>query len=143
MDLLAPIRSPVRRGLRNGMSPVSMLRHAVTGQGELRVKGVTVQSADPQLTWRLARTIWQWGEYDVPGYVVEPGWRVIDIGANVGMFAMLAAIRGAKLVCYEPNPAAARALRHNTARWDVEVHEAAVVGEGSETVKMFIHPERD
>ena len=83
------------------------------------------------------------GEYDFPGFVPQDGWRVVDIGANVGIYAMLAASRGAKLVCYEPTPAAFERLRHNTAKWNVECHRLAVVGDERDTVPLYIHSMRD
>lgn len=67
----------------------------------------------------------------------------MDIGANVGIYAMLAASRGARLVCYEPHPASFEKLRLNTAKWNIENHQAAVVGVPRDTVGLFVHVERD
>jgi FkbM family methyltransferase len=41
------------------------------------------------------------------------GERVVDAGAHIGYFTLLAAARGAEVVAIEPNPATFRALRQN------------------------------
>lgn len=38
-------------------------------------------------------------------YMPQPGWTVVDLGANVGVFTVLAARRGATVYSFEPNPA--------------------------------------
>ncbi|WP_374990259.1 FkbM family methyltransferase [Brevibacterium sediminis] len=69
------------------------------------------------------------GEYDFTGYVVQPGWRVIDIGANVGIFTLLCSQRGGRIVSYEPSPSSVDKLReHSVGRW-IDVIHAAVVPE--------------
>lgn len=50
------------------------------------------------------------GIYPVP---VERSSTVIDIGAHIGTFSLLAASRGARVLSYEPFPPNYRALRHN------------------------------
>jgi FkbM family methyltransferase len=57
---------------------------------------------------------------------VEQGDLVFDIGAHAGVFAALAARRGARVVAVEPDPAIATFLRSNTAHLDVTVVQAAV-----------------
>jgi FkbM family methyltransferase len=72
------------------------------------------------------------GEYDIPG--LEFGDRapvILDIGANVGSFALWAARRwdGAFIHCYEPHPVNAKMLRANLGMIElgkVIVHEVAV-----------------
>src|SRR6266550_4264906 len=39
-----------------------------------------------------------------PEFRVEPGWCVVDVGANAGFFSILQASRGATVVAIEPNP---------------------------------------
>lgn len=55
------------------------------------------------------------GCYDVPGLTLSAGARVLDIGANVGAFAVWAAARwpGCEIHCYEPHPENAKLLRQN------------------------------
>lgn len=110
---------------------------------DIRFCGAIVHQSPNQATYRLIEDIWMRGEYDLPGVVPEPGWRVIDIGANVGIFAMLAASRGASVTAYEPAPMAFGRLRANTAPWNVDCHHAAVVGAPQATVRLYLHPARD
>lgn len=55
------------------------------------------------------------GEYDVPGLEFSEPPHILDIGANVGGFAVWASRRwpGARVDCYEPNPKALEYLRRN------------------------------
>ena len=50
-------------------------------------------------------------------FVPKRGWTVVDVGANIGAFALLQASRGARVVAFEPNPDCfrrlARAARSN------------------------------
>lgn len=79
------------------------------------------------------REVWQNDDYKLTPPDVR-GKHVLDIGANVGAFSVLAARMGAKSVhAYEPHPANAAALRLNVERnrVAVDVVEAAVVGAGA------------
>lgn len=127
--------------VRNGMSPVSLVRRKVLGDWRLRFRGVDVATDDLPSAWDVAMPVWG-GEYDEPGYVPARGETVVDIGGNIGLFAMLAASRGAKVTSYEPHPRSFEFLRRNTDRWGVECHQAAVVGEARESVRLFVHPQR-
>jgi FkbM family methyltransferase len=84
------------------------------------------------------RSVWS-GEYDFRGFVARPGWRVVDIGANIGAFSMLAAARGAHVVAYEPHPDTFRDLAANMARWEAECHQAAVTRDAEGELPLFIH----
>jgi FkbM family methyltransferase len=129
------------RSMRNGLSPVSIVRHRLANDQTLRFRGVTVSTDDPPSAWDLAFPIWS-GEYDEPGFVPRRGWNVVDIGANIGFFSMLAGSRGARVTAYEPHPESFRHLQRNTGKWAVDCRQAAVVGDGSESVRLYVHPER-
>jgi hypothetical protein len=103
------------RMLRAGVDPLALPRKKLTGQHVIRLRGVAVTSPHPALTYKFAKMIWG-GEYDFPGFVPRPGWKVVDIGANVGLFAMLAGSRGAHVAACEPHPELANYLARNTAR---------------------------
>jgi FkbM family methyltransferase len=49
----------------------------------------------------------------VPGFTPGPGDIVLDVGANVGLFTLRQAFRGAHVYAFEPNPDAFRRLRTN------------------------------
>ena len=45
---------------------------------------------------------------------IGQGWNVVDIGANIGLFVVYAALNGAaKVLCFEPNPTAFDLLKRN------------------------------
>lgn len=53
---------------------------------------------------------------------LKPGWTMLDIGAHVGYFSVLAARRGNKVIAVEANPAAVELLRRNAERNGVAEH---------------------
>lgn len=82
------------------------------------------------------------GAYDIPGLELEPGEVVLDLGANVGSFAMWASKRWplCRIHCYEPDPKNADSLRANVdgkIAPPVHVHECAVVG--PEATRVMLH----
>lgn len=56
------------------------------------------------------------GEYDIP---LEGQFRILDLGANCGAFALWAHHRwpGSKIQCYEPHPETLKILEANVARY--------------------------
>jgi FkbM family methyltransferase len=75
---------------------------------------------------------------------VGAGDLVLDVGLNIGAFAYRAAQRGARVVGYEPEPDNARLARVNTAGLNVEVREAAVVGDDQDdVVTLYLNPGRN
>lgn len=70
--------------------------------------------------------------YERYGFVVEPGWTVIDIGAGIGEYAIsVAPATGGRVLAFEPFPASFALLKHNVARnraVNIEVFEVAVTG---------------
>lgn len=127
------------RLVRRGVSPLSIIRPKLTRNVGLRFNGVDVRAPDLAVTRDTAWTIWGDGEYEIPGFVPQPGWRVIDIGANVGVYSMLAASRGATVTSYEPHPALFAALQANTAKWGVDCRHAAVVGDANGPLDLFVN----
>ena len=52
------------------------------------------------------------GAYDqVEDFTPRRGWTVIDAGANVGIYSLQQAVRGAVVYAFEPNPVCCRRLR--------------------------------
>ncbi len=85
-----------------------------------------------------ARAILEAGEYDIDGMGFATPPRVLDIGANVGAFAIWAALRwpGCQVDCYEPSPVALGYLERNR-QPHMTIHPVAVVGPArGETVTM-------
>jgi len=68
-------------------------------------------------------------DYERFGCVIEPGDVVVDIGANIGIFARRALNRGASRVfAFEPSSKIFSCLLDNTPRSTVECHRIAVGG---------------
>ena len=120
------------RLLRAGLHPVSALRLRRGRHDDIRFRGREIAAADRRrLAW-MAVQIWG-GEYDVPGFVPARGDRVADLGANVGVFSVLAASRGARVTAVEPSAETFAWLERNAAPFGVECRRAAVVGRAPES----------
>lgn len=132
------------RMVRNGLHPHSALKLLTGRTDDIRFGGTAVRGAHPGLGAYLARAVWG-GEYDAMGFRARRGERVVDIGANVGFFAMLAARRGAMVEAYEPHPETFRYLQANTAGSAVACHRAAVVAAPppDRKVGLWLHPTHD
>jgi FkbM family methyltransferase len=99
-----------------------MCQTARLGDGELicRVLGKYIMYVDPQdrgITPHLALNgFWESWVTVALARLIQPGWRCIDIGANVGYFTLLMADRAGtagRVMALEPNPAMARHLELN------------------------------
>lgn len=68
------------------------------------------------------------------------GLTILDIGANVGSFALWASMRwpGSTIHCYEPNPGTFEYLTRNTrGRADIHCTNAAIFPGGMKTARLF------
>jgi FkbM family methyltransferase len=119
---------PRVRAVRGGLHPLSDVKIAAGRHGDVRLRGVRVSGPDPRAVANTAVEVAA-GEYAAPGFEIAAGDRVVDGGANVGAFAILAARAGAEVVAYEPNPPTFDALERNTAGLAVRCVRAALVGE--------------
>ena len=54
---------------------------------------------------------WESGYDRLPDFVPQPGWTVLDVGANSGVYAVRQARRGARVYAFEPNPDCYRRLQ--------------------------------
>jgi FkbM family methyltransferase len=74
---------------------------------------------------------------------IRPGVTVLDVGANIGLYTLLAAKRGARVYAVEADPLNAAVLRHhveiNGFREQVTVFEMAAT-DGQRTVPLFRNP---
>lgn len=83
----------------------------------------------------LFQEIWLFERYKLPGYEIGPSDVVVDVGANIGLFALYAASRapGVRVVSYEPEPRNFAVLSRNIAGSprlceQVRPHNKAVAG---------------
>jgi FkbM family methyltransferase len=128
---------------RNGVGAPTVLRMLTIRRGPTVVLGRRVAGAAEarSIMWRARQTFG--GEYDLPGFEIRRGDSVVDVGANIGLFALLAVRRGARVVtAYEPHPETARWLAQNTAHLPVTVRQAAVMASGT-TASLWLSPDSD
>lgn len=121
---------PRARAVRGGLHPTSALKIALGRHDDVRLRGVRLGGEDPRAVAATAVEVAA-GEYAAHGFGVSAGERVVDAGANVGAFAVLAARAGAQVVAYEPHPATFEYLARNTAGLGVRCVRAALVAEAS------------
>jgi FkbM family methyltransferase len=82
----------------------------------------------------LFQEVWVDEIYCQPGYEIEDGNIVIDIGANIGVFATFAAMRASnvEVLAFEPFPENAKWLKQNVSESNllskIKVYEQAVAG---------------
>ena len=81
---------------------------------ELR-NGVTIRAAPGHGMVGMYKEIWYRDAYGLRSAPLPPGATVIDIGANIGMFSLYAAVvgRAARVFSYEPFPESFRLLCGN------------------------------
>lgn len=116
------------RAVRGGMHPGSAVKIALGRHDDVRLRGVRLTGPDPRGVANTAVEVAA-GEYAAAGFGIAPGERVVDGGANVGAFAVLAARAGARVTAFEPHPETFRHLERNTTGLDVRCVHAALVAE--------------
>jgi FkbM family methyltransferase len=100
-----------------------------------------LSAPDTVAAWGIAHQV-AGGEYSYRDLTPAPGDIVIDIGANIGVYALWAARKGATVTAYEPAPTTFRHLVANTRkRPSVTPVSAAVVGAVPPTgkVRLYLH----
>ena len=107
--------------------------------------GVVLEGPDTIELAFLFQETWLRRIYSPPGYEIGPGETVVDIGANIGVFATYAATRApnVKVYAYEPFPGNVKWLRHNveaSGLANIEVRQQAV---GAETGTRYLQVNAD
>ena len=86
----------------------------------------------------------QRGQYRRPGFELRAADTVIDIGANIGMFALWSEpqIPQGRLICIEPNPHALECLRMNIFQNDLRnvIIVPAAAGSNNGALELVCHP---
>jgi len=104
------------------------------------ITSATMRTIAKYLRWETFKQ----GQYHKPGYELRDSDTVVDIGANIGMFALWAEpqIPRGRLICIEPNPQVLDCLRLNISRNNLRnvtvVPVAAGTGDG--TMELICHP---
>jgi FkbM family methyltransferase len=122
---------------REGLSLPSHLAHKLGLEVRPRFAGVSLSAPDADTAWMVALQI-AVGEYRSPGLTPEAGWRVVDVGANIGVFSLWAERRGADVTAYEPEPRTFESLVANVAGRRISPRQAALVGEAVPTVRLYL-----
>lgn len=78
------------------------------------------------------------GEYRSPGLTPEAGWKVADVGANIGVFSLWAERLGAEVTAFEPEPRTFASLVTNVAGRRISPRQAALAGEPTATVRLYL-----
>lgn len=93
-----------------------VLRGLIPKETWIRLKGTRFRVGLAQAELGTWCEVWQHRAYErFPEFVPQPGWVVIDAGANIGFFTVRAARSGAQVYSFEPNPRTYRRLRRNIA----------------------------
>lgn len=106
--------------------------------------GVTLQAQSSDVVQWLFREIWVDQVYSPPGYEIQRGDTVIDVGANIGAFSMYAATRApdVKVFSFEPfasNVAWFRKNVEDSGLSNVKIFQEAVGGSSGQR-PFFIEP---
>jgi len=98
---------------RRRATAMTRLIAALMASSRVRVRDVVYHVDTTRSELYTFQEVYGLGVYDrVPRFLPRPGWLVVDVGANIGVFAAQAATRGARVHAFEPNPGTyARLLR--------------------------------
>jgi FkbM family methyltransferase len=112
---------------------------------ELRLRdGLRVGAPKNVHLWNHFNEIWLERAYTPSGFEIEPGSTVVDIGANIGLFSLLAARKALRVFSFEPyGPCFDWLSRNiNTNNLGGTVHPfKQAVGDVDGTRTFYVHPE--
>jgi FkbM family methyltransferase len=86
---------------------VEVWRSVLTGRklGTLRLRnGLAIAAPQNVQLWNHFNDIWLDQSYTRGFFDIPTGGTVIDVGANIGLFSLLAAQRAARVIAFEPGP---------------------------------------
>ncbi len=111
-------------------------------EGEVELPGgLTIGVREGSHDRLIVGEIWQDQIYPLDDLRFSPGDLVLDIGAQIGSFSLLAASRGARVIAFEPCPMNLRMLRANVRRNGmedrIEVRAMAVSSPGTTELRLF------
>ena len=143
--VVRPALAVVRRSRRRhtplpGGSPPELPADAV--ELDTAIGTLWFDRADEHLTpWIRSQGVWEADVMKLLARFLKPGSLFVDVGANVGYHAVLAAQLGAHVVAVEPVPWTLELLHANVWRHgaDVEILEAAA-SDAAGTVRIAIDP---
>lgn len=105
--------------------------------------GIEIIDINKHETDFLYNEIFVENTYHKPEFKINPNGIVLDVGANIGLFALYITdlIKGINVKCFEPSPVCADVLRQNTEQFrsQIEVLEVAA-GDQNTTCEFFHYP---
>jgi FkbM family methyltransferase len=134
--ILARLNRSLARS-REGLGLTSQLAHRAGVDVRPRFAGVLLSAPDGATAWTVAAQMAD-GEYRWPGLTPEPRWQVVDVGANIGVFALWAARLGAQVTAFEPEPKTFDSLVANVNGLAISTRQAALVGQAAPTVRLYL-----
>lgn len=150
-------RNPLMRLWTSGLRSARVIRlaknwpevllalHRGRRLSRVRLRGGLDLACPPELDMAfLFNEIWVQRAYSANDHAIAPGWNVVDVGANVGVFAALAASSHptVRVVACEPHPGNVAWLRRNLERshlGNVVVKDVAVAAQ-AQTRDLYAHP---
>jgi len=122
---------------REGLSFTSHVAHKLGLDVRPRFAGVSLSAPDAATAWMVALQIAA-GEYRSPGLTPEAGWRVVDVGANIGVFSLWAERLGAEVTAFEPEPRTFASLVANVAGRRISPTQAALADRAVPAVRLYL-----
>ncbi len=138
---------PVTSWTYGHMMRFSQGREASNGELDITFRGIEIfcSASDVTITPTLRDGTYEQEELDLWLGLLRPGAMVIDVGANVGVFALLSAVAvgpSGRVLAFEPEPSNADRLRRNVARngaANVTVIQEAIGNAPGEAV-LYVQP---
>ena len=138
---------PITSWVYGRMMRFTQRREATNGELDIRFRGAQLwcSASDVTITPTLRDGTYEREELDAWLGLLRPGATVIDVGANVGAFALLSSRvvgPGGRVIAFEPEPTNADRLRRNVSRngaRNVEVRQEAV-GDAPGEATLYVQP---
>lgn len=97
-----------------------------------------LDTSDPIVSGALTLHLYEREEMALFRSLIQPGMIVADMGAHIGIYSVIAALRGAKVIAFEPEPHNRELLRKNAEGLPITIIPKGVSDhEGSAT--LYLH----
>ncbi len=127
----------LRRCVRNAWH-VARRRHDRTGELAVKLRsGITLHLRGACQDYTTFDRIFLRDEYHLKEYEAEVHGTVVDLGANVGIFAARIAPQAARVICYEPMQSNFSQLEKNLGGLAHVTRVHAAVGDAGGTARIF------
>jgi len=109
----------------------------------IEVKGLKFNIRPGSSDEKAIREVVEKNAYEKKYFKIEPGEQWLDLGGNIGAFAVLASSKGAKVTTFEPDPTNVKLIKENLALNTLEaiVKNRAVVHDDTKAATMNLWPD--